>query len=126
MISVDFTLPPPHELKRHSNSTYEIASASEIAAKTVTVGEHVCFATIENAFVGPLGGIFTCSHQYPLLLHKSGLFFTKVKKVPKPESIVIHEHMISLAFRANDFFSHVFSVVSKVHLSSTHKAHCPV
>ena len=80
----------------------------------VTLNDDVCFTALKNVFVGPMGGIFDCNNQYPLLLHKSGLFYTKIKKIPKPRKIYEYSHLINLSLRANDFFSHVFSVVSNI------------
>ena len=79
--------------------------------KVISLKDKICFAAMKDVFLGPYGGVFDCHKQFSFLLHHSGLFHSTIKRVPDPKIFTHHHTLISVAFRANDFFSHAISVV---------------
>ena len=90
--------------------TQEIFSRLRIQ-DPVEVENKICFLSVENAYAGAQGGIFDCHHQYPLMLHRKGLFRPILREPMQNAIVSVHKEIIPLSFRANDFFSHAIAVV---------------
>eukprot|EP01041_Mallomonas_annulata_P011242 gene11242-23508_t len=120
----DLLLPPPHQVRQDENTKKYFYSNSDTSS-AIKIKDDVCFAKLDYMFIGPMGGIFDCRYQYPLMLHRSGLFHSIVKKTPAPRETYFHKHLISLTFRANDFFSHAFSVGISIAAWSLHILQAP-